>query len=123
VPAQFSTAFGIALMLVQGSSTPADYMNPALWADHDIAAVIDKVAPCAHDFGPSAPLLSARIDITLHDGRTLSGAQHGFRGHPAIPAAAKPSKPSSVPSSAGSSPRRPPATSSHSSTARAASRT
>ena len=85
VSAQFSTAFGIALMLVHGSNTPADYMNPALWADHDIAAVIDKVVPYAHDFGPGAPLLSARIDITLHDGRTLSGTQHGFRGHPSNP--------------------------------------
>jgi 2-methylcitrate dehydratase PrpD len=85
VSAQFSTAFGIALMLVHGSNTPADYMNPALWADHDIAAVIDKVEPYAHDFGAGAPLLSARIDITFNDGRTLSCLQHGFRGHPGNP--------------------------------------
>jgi 2-methylcitrate dehydratase PrpD len=62
VSAQFSTAFGVALMLVHGSNTPADYLNPALWTRPDIASVIGKVMPYAHDFGPGAPVLSARIE-------------------------------------------------------------
>ena len=82
VSAQFSTAFGIALMLVHGGNTPADYLNPALWTRPDIASVIDKVAPYAHDFGPDALILSARIEIAFRDGTTLSHLQHGFRGHP-----------------------------------------
>jgi 2-methylcitrate dehydratase PrpD len=85
VSAQFSTAFGIALMLVHGGNTPADYLNPALWTQPDIASVIDKVAPYAHDLGPDAPILSARIDVAFRDGTVLSHLQHGFRGHPDTP--------------------------------------
>ncbi|HEX4203267.1 MAG TPA: MmgE/PrpD family protein [Ktedonobacteraceae bacterium] len=85
VTAQFSTAFGIALMLVHGSNQPADYMNPAMWTDPDIATVIDKVVPYERDFGLGASLLSARIDVTLSDGRVLSCEQHGFRGDPNDP--------------------------------------
>jgi hypothetical protein len=51
----------------------------------DIASVIDKVTPYAHDFGPDAPILSARIDIAFHDGTVLFHLQHGFRGHPDTP--------------------------------------
>ncbi len=85
VSAQFSTAFGIALILVHGSATTADYTNPALWADPDISTVIDKVEPRPCDFGASAPLLSAHLEIQLNDGTMLTRLQHGFRGHPGIP--------------------------------------
>jgi 2-methylcitrate dehydratase PrpD len=85
VTAQFSTAFGIALLLVHGSNNPQDYLNEDLRADPDIAAVIDKVVPYKTDSGPGAPLLDAKVDIVFHDGRTLSRLQHGFRGYPDNP--------------------------------------
>jgi hypothetical protein len=70
-----------ASQLAHGSNTPADYLNPALWTRPDIASVIDKVMPYAHDFGPGAPVLSARIEIAFDDGTILSRLQHGFPGH------------------------------------------
>jgi len=85
VSAQFSTAFGIALILVHGSAATTDYTNPALWADPAISDVIDKVEPCPYDFGASAPLLSAHLTIQLNDGTTLTRLQNGFRGHPGTP--------------------------------------
>ncbi|HEX3779729.1 MAG TPA: MmgE/PrpD family protein [Pseudonocardiaceae bacterium] len=81
VSAQFSTAFGVGLMLVHGSNRPEDYLNPDLLADPDILRVVDLVRPYAADFPPGSPVLSARIDITLRDGRVLSHLQKGFRGH------------------------------------------
>ncbi|MEU4673644.1 hypothetical protein AB0F91_38245 [Amycolatopsis sp. NPDC023774] len=57
-------------------------MNPDLWQDERIRYVIERLAPYAADFEPGGPLLSARIDITLADGRTHSHLQRGFRGHP-----------------------------------------
>jgi hypothetical protein len=82
VSAQFSTAFGIALILVHGTNRPIDYMDSDLWSAPDIASIIDRVVPYAKDFGPGTPILSAQIDIALADGRVLSRLQHGFRGHP-----------------------------------------
>ncbi|WP_328603865.1 MmgE/PrpD family protein [Amycolatopsis sp. NBC_00345] len=81
VSAQFSTAFGVGLMLVHGSNRPADYLNADLLADPGIRRVVDLVQPYEADFPPGSPVLSARIDITLRDGRVLSHLQQGFRGH------------------------------------------
>lgn len=85
VSAQFSTAFGIALILVHGSAAPADYASLALRADPDISTVTDKVEPFPCDFGADAPLLSAHLEIQLNDGSTLTRLQHGSRGHPGTP--------------------------------------
>jgi hypothetical protein len=32
------------------------------------------------------PVFSAKVDIVLHDGSTLSSHEVGFRGHPSLPA-------------------------------------
>lgn len=85
VSAQFSTAFGVGLLLVLGHAGPADYMNSELWDDRRIRHVMDRVVPYAAEFDKDAPLLSARIDITLSDGRTYHHLQRGFRGHPDNP--------------------------------------
>jgi 2-methylcitrate dehydratase PrpD len=89
VSAQFSTAFGVGLLLVLGHANLADYLNPELWHDERIRQVIDRVAPYAADFGPEAPLLSARIEVVLADGRVHQHLQRGFRGHPANPGRAE----------------------------------
>ena len=89
VSAQFSTAFGIALMLVHGSNTPADYMNSTLWTDDNISSVIDRVVPYGKDFAPDMSLLSAQIDIELNNGSILTHLQRGFRGHPDNPGLAE----------------------------------
>jgi 2-methylcitrate dehydratase PrpD len=89
VSAQFSTAFGIGLLLVLGHADLADYLNPDLWDDDRIRHVIDRVIPYANRFGPDLPLLSAQIDITSVDGRVHRHLQRGFRGHPDNPGRAE----------------------------------
>lgn len=86
VTAQFSTAFSIALRLVRGQNRPQEYLNPDLWTDPDLLAVVDKVRPYPTTFDADLPaLLSCRIDVTLADGRVLSHTQGGARGYPNHP--------------------------------------
>jgi 2-methylcitrate dehydratase PrpD len=89
VSAQFSTAFGVGLLLVLGHANLADYLNAQLWHDDRIRHVIDRVVPYAANFDPDAPLLSARIEIVLADGRVHRHLQRGFRGHPQNPGRAE----------------------------------
>jgi 2-methylcitrate dehydratase PrpD len=85
VAAQFSTAFSIALRLVRGQNRPAEYLDPVLWSDPDLLAVVDKVVAYPKVFAPDLPLLSCQLDITLEDGRVLSHTQGGVRGYPNHP--------------------------------------
>jgi 2-methylcitrate dehydratase PrpD len=85
VSAQFSTGFSLALMLVHGATRLEDYTNPQLWRDPDLLSIIDRTVPYAAEFPPSWPPLSCQLSVTLSDGRVLSHAQPGFRGHPASP--------------------------------------
>jgi 2-methylcitrate dehydratase PrpD len=89
VSAQFSTAFGVGVLLVLGHANLTDYLNPELWRDDRIRHVIDRVVPYAANFGPDTPLLSARIDVVLTDGRVHHHLQSGFRGHPGNPGRAE----------------------------------
>ncbi|MGP4015015.1 MmgE/PrpD family protein [Saccharopolyspora sp. 5N708] len=89
VSAQFSTAFGIGLMLVHGSTRPQDYMNSELLVDPDIWQVVDSVKSYGAEFGADLPSLTAQIDITFRDGRAISRLQRGFRGHPGNPGRAE----------------------------------
>jgi 2-methylcitrate dehydratase PrpD len=85
VSAQFSTAFGVGLLIVLGHANLADYMDPDLWHDARIRYIIDRVVPYAAEFEPDVPLLSAQLDVVLADGSTHHHLQSGFRGHPANP--------------------------------------
>jgi 2-methylcitrate dehydratase PrpD len=85
VSAQFSTGFGLALLLCRGAVRLADYADPQAWEDPDLLSVIDRIEPYATEFAPGWPPLSCRMDIVLRDRRVLSHAQRGFRGHPDDP--------------------------------------
>ena len=86
--AQYSLAFSVGLLLTRGQDRPQDYFDRALWRDPDILAVADRVAVYATTFPDDFPLLSARVQVRLHDGREFATVQRGFRGHPANPATA-----------------------------------
>jgi 2-methylcitrate dehydratase PrpD len=87
--AQFSLAFSVGLLLTQGQDRPQDYCDPSLWGDPDILAVADRVQVYATSFPDGFPMLSARVEVRLRDGREFTTVQRGFRGHPANPATAE----------------------------------
>jgi 2-methylcitrate dehydratase PrpD len=84
--AHFSLAFSLALRLTTRASAPDDYVDPGMWSDPDILAATKLVRPYAHEFGDDVPLLCARAEIEMADGRVFSGAQDGFRGSRHVPA-------------------------------------
>ncbi|MCE0763520.1 MmgE/PrpD family protein [Pseudonocardia kujensis] len=86
VTAHFSLAFSVALRLTTGASAPEHYIDPAMWADPDVLAATELVKAYPHEFGDHVPLLGAKVDIEMNDGRVLSGEQDGFRGSPQVPA-------------------------------------
>jgi 2-methylcitrate dehydratase PrpD len=86
--AQYSLAFSVGLLLTRGQDRPQDYFDTSLWSDPDILAVANRVQAYATSFPDGFPMLSARVDVRLHDGRELTTVQRGFRGHPANPATA-----------------------------------
>lgn len=87
--AQYSLAFSVGLLLTRGQDRPQDYFDGSLWSDPDILAVADRVQVYATSFPDEFPMLSARVDVRLRDGREFATVQHGFRGHPANPATAE----------------------------------
>lgn len=82
VSAQFSTAFSLGMFLTRGTNRVTDYLDPQAWIDQDILSVVDRVAPYAAEFPDGWPALSCHLEVELQDGRLLSHAQRGFRGHP-----------------------------------------
>jgi 2-methylcitrate dehydratase PrpD len=86
--AQYSLAFSLGLLLTREQDRPQDYFDRALWSDPDILAVADRVQVYATTFPDGFPMLSARVDVRLRDGREFATVQRGFRGHPANPATA-----------------------------------
>jgi 2-methylcitrate dehydratase PrpD len=86
--AQYSLAFSVGLLLTRGQDDPQDYFDHTLWGDRKILAVADRVQVYATSFPDGFPLLSARVDVQLRDGREFTILQRGFRGHPANPATA-----------------------------------
>jgi 2-methylcitrate dehydratase PrpD len=86
--AQYSLAFSVGLLLTREQDRPQDYFDHALWSDPDILAVADRVQVYATTFPAGFPMLSARVDVRLRDGREVATVQRGFRGHPANPATA-----------------------------------
>ena len=86
--AQYSLAFSVGLLLTRGQDRPQDYFDASLWSDPDILAVADRVQVYATSFPDGFPLLSARVEVRLRDGREFTTVQRGFRGHPANPATA-----------------------------------
>jgi 2-methylcitrate dehydratase PrpD len=81
--AQYSLAFSCGLLLTRGRDRPQDYFDPALWGDPDVLAVADRIEVYQTTFPEEyPPLLSARVDVRLHDGREFATVQRGFRGHP-----------------------------------------
>ena len=87
--AQYSLAFSVGLLLTRGQDRPQDYFDPSLWNDPSILAVADRVQVYATSFPDGFPMLSARVDVRLRDGREFTTVQRGFRGHPANPATAE----------------------------------
>jgi hypothetical protein len=71
---------------------PCGFSDPACsalpWLRHWVRAIAEKVRPYAHAFEPGTPDLSAKLDIALLDGRTLSHFQRG----PGIPRCRPPKK-------------------------------
>jgi 2-methylcitrate dehydratase PrpD len=86
--AQYSLAFSVGLLLTRGQDDPQDYFDHTLWGDPQILAVANRVQVYATSFPDGFPLLSARVDVQLRDGREFTILQRGFRGHPANPATA-----------------------------------
>ena len=87
--AQYSLAFSVGLLLTRGQDRPQDYFDASLWSDPDILAVADRVQVYATTFPDGFPMLSARVDVGLRDGREFTTVQRGFRGHPTNPATAE----------------------------------
>jgi 2-methylcitrate dehydratase PrpD len=86
--AQFSLAFSTGLLLTRGRDRPQDYFDRALWSDPDILAIADRIQVYVATFPDGFPMLSARVQVRLRDGREFATVQRGFRGHPANPATA-----------------------------------
>jgi 2-methylcitrate dehydratase PrpD len=86
--AQYSLAFSVGLLLTRGQDRPQDYFDASLWSDPDLLAVADRVRVYATSFPDGFPMLSARVEVRLRDGRELATLQRGFRGHPVNPATA-----------------------------------
>lgn len=84
--AQYSLAFSVGMLLTRGQDRPEDYFDASLWSDPDLLAVADRVRVYVTSFPDGFPMLSARVDVRLRDGREFSTVQRGFRGHPANPA-------------------------------------
>jgi 2-methylcitrate dehydratase PrpD len=87
--AQYSLTFSVGLLLTRGEDRPQDYFDASLWSDPDVLAVADRVQVYATTFPDGFPMLSARVDVSLRDGRNFTTVQRGFRGHPANPATAE----------------------------------
>jgi 2-methylcitrate dehydratase PrpD len=68
ISAQFSLAWGVALLLVTGANRPQDYFNETLWADPALLAIADLVEPFAIEIPSGDPGLSAPMDVTLRKG-------------------------------------------------------
>jgi 2-methylcitrate dehydratase PrpD len=86
--AQYSLGFSIGLLLTRGQDRPQDYFDASLWTDPGLLAVADRVRVYTTSFPDGFPMLSARVEVRLRDGRELATVQRGFRGHPANPATA-----------------------------------
>jgi 2-methylcitrate dehydratase PrpD len=51
--------------------------------------VADRIQVYATTFPDEFPMLSARVNVGLRDGREFTTVQRGFRGHPTNPATAE----------------------------------
>jgi 2-methylcitrate dehydratase PrpD len=85
ISAQFSLGYSVALRIVRRSNDVGLYMNPDLWTDPALLAVIEKVKPYPMPVAPGEEL-GARVTVTTRDGRRLEAVQPAFRGHHTNPA-------------------------------------
>ncbi|MCC6535847.1 MAG: MmgE/PrpD family protein [Burkholderiales bacterium] len=85
ISAQFSLAFSLALRLVKGRNDLGDYMNPKLWKDPEIVALIERihVHPDARMVGDL--WCGAWARVVLRDGRVLETEQLYRKGSPQQP--------------------------------------
>ena len=83
VDAQFSLPFGVAVALVRGAASPAEF-TPDVLADPSVRALTDRVVgtrdPALDAVYPSA--WPSWVRITLHDGRQLAARVDHPRGDP-----------------------------------------
>jgi 2-methylcitrate dehydratase PrpD len=86
IGAQFSLAFSVALAVARRGHDLALYMDPALWNDPELAAVMDRVEAYAHPTATEARRRYAAVEITLTDGRRFEAEETEMKGSPPNPA-------------------------------------
>ena len=87
--AQMSLRYCLAIGLVDGM-VGADQFADARLSNPDILALSRRIEPYIHPALAGAPPddVTAFLDVTTHDGRSLSRIQPTYRGHPSTPMSA-----------------------------------
>jgi 2-methylcitrate dehydratase len=83
ISAQASLGYSVGVRLVKGSNSLEMYINPELWRDPDVLAVVDKLQPYAV-VKESQPRYT-KVEITLKNGKVLEGEQGHTRGSETLP--------------------------------------
>ncbi len=78
ITAQASLAYSMGLRLVKGSNSLEMYIDPALWRDPDVLAIADKVE--CHVIEKPDLIQYAHVEVTLKNGKVLSGEVNHTRG-------------------------------------------
>ena len=83
ISAQASLGFSLGVLLAKGSNDLELYIDPAMWRDPDVLAVVDKLEPYA--LANQANEHRARVEITLKSGQRLEGELEDARGSEGAP--------------------------------------
>lgn len=86
VSAQFSLAFGLALLAVIGRNRLEDYSAPENWRDPVLLDFAHRVEPVSKPVPPGASELFTHVHVQLKDGRRVDSYQPAPRGYPSNPA-------------------------------------
>jgi len=83
ISAQASLAYSVAVRLVKGRNDLEMYLDPKLWSDQEILAIVDKV----EGFVVAKPGLPryTTVEIKLKSGKVLSGEAAHTRGSEKVP--------------------------------------
>jgi 2-methylcitrate dehydratase PrpD len=84
IDAKFSIPFTVAVALVRGGVTLADFDADAR-ADAAVLALARRITPVANPDWGTAHATRGALSLTLHDGSVLTGATDDPRGSPADP--------------------------------------
>ncbi len=88
VSAQFSLAFGLALLAVTGGNRLEDYSDPTKWRDPVLLDFSRRVTPVPKPVPTGGSELFTHVHVHLKDGRLFDRYQAAPRGYPSNPATA-----------------------------------